>query len=81
MDLTKLNGIVEAIEGEAAQPAPSHNNLARLTFMAFKEVGVLLSGLQAPVSEVIAVKSPEPEHQEAEFVEDAPKKKPKRKAK
>lgn len=31
--MTKLEGIVQAIEGEAKAPAPSHANLARLTAM------------------------------------------------
>lgn len=45
MDIIKLSGIVEAIEGEGKLPSPSHNNLARLVAMFCKE---LIEGLFPP---------------------------------
>lgn len=38
MDFTKLEGILTAIESETRLPSPSHNNLARLVAMAFREL-------------------------------------------
>jgi hypothetical protein len=38
MDNGKLEGILSAIEAEAKIPAPSHQNLARLIAMFFREL-------------------------------------------
>lgn len=44
--MTKLEGLIEAIEMESRLPSPSHGNFARLTAMAFRE---LLVSDQPPV--------------------------------
>lgn len=43
----KLNGIIEAINGEAKVPNPSHKNLARLTGMALEEVKAICFDLSS----------------------------------
>lgn len=57
MDITKLEGIVSAIEVESTQPSPSHNNLARLSALFFKELIAQLMSDKACVKsqETVAV--------------------------
>lgn len=38
MEMSKIDGLISAIEAEAKQPHPSHANLARLVAMIFREM-------------------------------------------
>lgn len=40
--MTKLDGILEAINAESLRPSPSHANLARLVISAFQEIRTIL---------------------------------------
>lgn len=57
MDFPKIEGIVQAIEAEAKAPAPSHQNLARLVSMAFRE---LLGVYEVPKTEAVTVSNQDP---------------------
>jgi hypothetical protein len=64
MDFTALNGMIESLESELRNPGPSHNNLNRLTIMAFKEVVKILSEknecqIVEPVAENVSTTLPE----------------------
>lgn len=56
MDTSKLEGLVEAIEGEARSPAPSHANLARLVAQFCRET-ISLS-IQMMATPVVTVTEP-----------------------
>lgn len=43
MDIAKLQGLIDAIEGESRAPAPSHNNLARLVASFCKELLIVIN--------------------------------------
>lgn len=49
MDVAHLTGLIESIEAEAKQPAPSHGNLARLTARALRAILA-----EAPTATVVA---------------------------
>ncbi len=44
--MSKLEGIIQAIEAEERRPLPSHSNLARLSAMAFRELMKEIDGTQ-----------------------------------
>lgn len=50
MKIDILNGIIDAIQAESRTPSPSHQNLARLTAMALKELAELIEPKEACVS-------------------------------
>lgn len=54
MDIEKLESIAAEIEKESHTPSPSHNNLARLLSLFFKE---LIFGLKEPKADVSVTKS------------------------
>lgn len=64
MDVTKLKGLVSAVEDESTRPSPSHNNLARLTAMFMHEIIALLepSNKQSAYS---------PRHEQAAVMEES----------
>lgn len=57
MTIDELNGLVDAVEAESRNPNPSHQNLARLCGMFFRE---LIQHLDAPM-QIATVTPPESE--------------------
>ena len=54
MDLNKIEGLIAAIESEAAGASSNHNNLAQLIAKALKEVVALLAPLHASQNTISA---------------------------
>ncbi len=60
MTLDQLNGLIDAVEAESKNPNPSHQNLARLCWMFFREI---VQHLQPPeptvtITQATAVETP-----------------------
>ena len=73
MDISKLEGLIQALESEQLNPGPSHSNLTRLVALALKEVQSVLEGPKIEEQTIttenastsraeVEIEEPEPEH-------------------